>query len=285
MQYKSKKASAFTLIELLVVIAIIAILAAILFPVFQKVRENARRTTCQSNMKQLGIATTQYTQDYDESFPTGATDAAATSENSLWGTKLQPYIALSDRPYSQWNVAGGVFSCPSHPHPLDSGNYVVRADIFPIHYGWMPSATAPIGKLSVIDAPSDKIMLWEVGANRMCNASTDAWCAGQYFNNTYAASTREARWATNVNTGTDIALDSANGKGDCDMTAFGWGGGWDGCLAMPRYRHNGTSNFLFFDGHVKSISRGRLDYAKNVFIPNVCDTQLGDNSACPAAPY
>ena len=63
------KKRGFTLIELLVVIAIIAILAAILFPVFARAREAARKSSCQSNLKQFGSAFMMYTQDYDECFP------------------------------------------------------------------------------------------------------------------------------------------------------------------------------------------------------------------------
>jgi len=65
----ASRRKAFTLIELLVVIAIIAILAAILFPVFARAREQARKTSCTSNMKQITTAMLMYTQDYDERFP------------------------------------------------------------------------------------------------------------------------------------------------------------------------------------------------------------------------
>src|SRR4028118_1177374 len=64
-----RKQSGFTLIELLVVIAIIAILAAILFPVFAQAREKARQATCISNMKQISLAVSSYTQDNDEVLP------------------------------------------------------------------------------------------------------------------------------------------------------------------------------------------------------------------------
>ena len=77
--------SAFTLIELLVVIAIIAILAAILFPVFARARENGRRSSCSSNMKQLGLAVIQYTLDYDGRYPFSDQSGVG------WKNVTQPY--------------------------------------------------------------------------------------------------------------------------------------------------------------------------------------------------
>ncbi len=80
----------FTLIELLVVIAIIAILAAILFPVFAQAREQARRTTCTSDTRQMANAFMMYNQDYDEAFITQI--GGANDDRNEYQVILQPYI-------------------------------------------------------------------------------------------------------------------------------------------------------------------------------------------------
>lgn len=99
----------FTLIELLVVVAIIAILASILFPAFARARENARRASCQSNLKQIGLGIQQYTQDYDERFP--AIDAGTgVANNPGWAFAVQPYIKSEQ-----------IFQCPSDSGVTPSG--------------------------------------------------------------------------------------------------------------------------------------------------------------------
>jgi prepilin-type N-terminal cleavage/methylation domain-containing protein len=94
----------FTLIELLVVIAIIAILAAILFPVFARARESARRSSCLSNMKQIGIGLRMYLDDYDQTFPPGGKKSweAGKNDRNLLAVQLQPYAKNE-----------GIFRCPS----------------------------------------------------------------------------------------------------------------------------------------------------------------------------
>ncbi|HEY0072880.1 MAG TPA: DUF1559 domain-containing protein [Abditibacteriaceae bacterium] len=86
----SNKRRAFTLIELLVVIAIIALLAAILFPVFSRARENARKTSCANNLKQLGTAIQLYKQDYLETFL-----ASGQEEDTCPRTRLDPYVKMN----------------------------------------------------------------------------------------------------------------------------------------------------------------------------------------------
>src|SRR5213082_1800693 len=84
---------AFTLIELLVVIAIIAILAAILFPVFARAREAARKATCISDDKQLAAATLMYVQDYDERFP---------AMDSIGGDGCAHHLGQKLKPSAPW---------------------------------------------------------------------------------------------------------------------------------------------------------------------------------------
>jgi prepilin-type N-terminal cleavage/methylation domain-containing protein len=159
------KKRGFTLIELLVVIAIIAILAAILFPVFQKVRENARRTACASNMKQIGLGLMQYTQDSDEYFPERYADRDP-KDNHLrsWKDSIYPYIKSMD-----------VFKCPDNPsaQKLDQpdGQANTVKGIFAAGYAmYLPDAflSSKYGHgasypqlLAGIDQPSDSLIIVE----------------------------------------------------------------------------------------------------------------------------
>lgn len=108
MKYSSKPKqparTGFTLIELLIVIAIIALLASILFPVFGRARENARRASCQSNLQQIGLGIRQYLQDYDERYPIDDTDDPSTVG---WAYIIQPYIQSEQ-----------IFQCPSDSNVL-----------------------------------------------------------------------------------------------------------------------------------------------------------------------
>jgi prepilin-type N-terminal cleavage/methylation domain-containing protein/prepilin-type processing-associated H-X9-DG protein len=122
----------FTLIELLVVIAIIAILAAILFPVFARARENARRSSCLSNMRQIGVGILQYNQDYDEYYPyycpgngAGAANVGKADPPSV---PAQKYLISSDGANDLYQISWmdcifpyvknlQLFDCPSQPNP------------------------------------------------------------------------------------------------------------------------------------------------------------------------
>ncbi|RYX84030.1 DUF1559 domain-containing protein [bacterium] len=212
--FRSPKFGAFTLVELLVVIAIIAILAAILFPVFARARENARKTSCLSNLRQLGLGFMQYTQDYDEAFPLSSYPAT----NISWTLSTAPYIKSTQ-----------IFRCPSDtaarwsaPVSPPAANYYTTSYIMNAYF----AGTQTYAKLSAVQAPSKVIIL--------ADANTDVtqrdhfhpfnWTVETPANPLYSAYMHSITFDDLTNATKEISLT----------------------------RHLEAFNVLYADGHVKS---------------------------------
>jgi len=294
MEQKTKSIKGFTLIELLVVIAIIAILAAILFPVFAKVREKARQISCLSNEKQLGTGIMMYIQDNEETFPldqrnSDAGDVAAlTAANNgvtppvvtppptsntgtpygvvTWQYLVNPYIkggsnatpANANLVGSYFALQAGVFSCPSFPD-VEPNNYGINGYIAGDESGFAPFGALPSDNLSQIPSPSDKILVAEKGRTLH---------SGDPLFRSYAID------GTSYITTGEIANAAARDNDTDDASVLAWPYSDN----YPRYRHAGQSNFLFADGHAKSMNLGQVvgpaNWCKHVFSAGAIASQV-----------
>ena len=160
----------FTLIELLVVIAIIAILAAILFPVFARAREKARQASCQSNLKQIGLAFAMYAQDYDERMPRGSGYVAPTTIQATYGEwyiTLEPYIKNTQ-----------IYNCPSAPYTDINSGGVNSGPTWPGYgVGYTRNLWSSMLPLAQIVEPANCILLVE-GRNNYARWQCPAHLAG-----------------------------------------------------------------------------------------------------------
>lgn len=238
MSSPSQSRKGFTLIELLVVIAIIAILAAILFPVFQKVRENARRASCSSNMKQIALGIVQYTQDSDERMP-GDHRGVHYPTGTGWGSEIYAYVSST-----------AVYHCPDDPTPTAKNLNGLGETDYPVSYGMNANLDGgqPGGLLAGQSTPSSTVLLVEVqGAQAdLLSVADDSTTAGSASPGVDGGDTSNGYIDYNCS-GTYATGPSADvGLGNPPRT-----GPTYQRLGPPR--HTDGSNFALADGHIKFL--------------------------------
>jgi prepilin-type N-terminal cleavage/methylation domain-containing protein/prepilin-type processing-associated H-X9-DG protein len=259
----------FTLIELLVVIAIIAILAAILYPVFNSARDKARATACLSNLKQIGLATVQYQQDYDEMIY-----GWNGSEMTMYPGWLYPYVK-----------AKGVFTCPSDPFVASVTGTV------PMSY----AINSNVGNTNarLYTAPAVTVLYFE-----FTGRGGDPTSPSYVTNPGYPMKAAQACNFNQSNGGCaydTVAfpnwLETGQMGGVCgdvpqndrcighpgNYSAVNFGSTlWD--PAYPTGRHANGSNFAFLDGHAKWLPGSKVSCGKFQSDPNTAHVN-GNNLA------
>lgn len=263
----------FTLIELLVVIAIIAILAAILFPVFQKVRENARRAACLSNEKQIGLGVIQYQQDADEKNPGGLNGYGG---GSGWAGQIYPFVK-----------SVGVFQCPddSARGPA-SASYALNANTSKASPACGPGVdccvlTADSASIAQYNAPSNTVLVFEVTQSYGYDVSTEILPkpigSASYCGGSPSGAGIGGQYDPNGYNGTDKGRTPGDGFMHYATGLLNGLATNNGAYNKIEGRHAPGSNYVMADGHAKYLLPQTVSPGGNA--ANQSDKQVNNSLA------
>ena len=291
------RSKGFTLIELLVVIAIISILAAILFPVFARARENGRRTSCLSNMKQLGLGVMQYQQDNDEMYPQAywyKNDQGDLNGYMQWSGATMPYVKSEQ-----------LYVCPSDPNkglpptnpqdpsyssaptdpPTDAQvariSYTANAALMPRKRRTVDPAN--VVNMSAVDTPAEVIMFAEFSNTAACVNDTSNQQSTGFKNKSHRSTNGFMLSGGGAWKGQDAAefppaltavyaMTPTRAQQAFDACkATGYAGGEPHISYIQPDKHLGGSNYTFADGHAKwlklesTLNPGNFLWGKRVY--------------------